>query len=106
MGEYHNEKAVPKTKWQKLIYIILCPVVVGIVVYILTLIEGETFRFGVALPIMIGVSIPQWIIILFFPHFYRTSRKGEKPKRNQILKSMIFYLLIFVIIIFVRLFFK
>lgn len=104
MRENQNEKFIPKTKLQKLIYIVLCPVVVGIVIYIITLIEGDPFRLKDALPLMIGVSIPQWVIILFFPHFYGSTRKEGKQKKNQILRNTIYYLLI--IILFIILFFN
>ncbi|WP_283154105.1 hypothetical protein [Guptibacillus hwajinpoensis] len=106
MGEYHNEKSILKTKLQKLIYIILCPVVVGIVIYIITLIEGEPFRLKAALPLMLGVSIPQWIIILFFPHFYGSPGKEERQKKNQILRNTIFCLLILTIILLIILLFN
>ena len=106
MREYQNEKYIPKTKLQKLIYIVLCPVVVGIVIYIITLIESDPFRLKDALPKMIGASIPQWIIILFFPHFYGSTRKEGKQKKNQTLRNTIYYLLILTITLLIILFFN
>ena len=106
MGEYHNEKSISKSKLQKLVYIVLCPILVGIVIYIITLIEDDPFRLKVALPLMIGVSIPQWIIILFFPHFYGALRNKEKQKKNPTLRNTIYYLLILTVTLLIILFFN
>ncbi|UOQ92295.1 hypothetical protein MUO14_17710 [Halobacillus shinanisalinarum] len=106
MREHYNEKFILNTKLQKLFYIILCPIVVAITLYIITLFEGEAFRLELALPIMIGVSLPQWIMILFFPNFYRHSKNEKKLKGNQFLKGTVFYLIILVLILLIALFFS
>lgn len=107
MGEDYNKKNKPMTKTQKFIYSIFCPFIVGLVVYLINLVEGEPFQLEVALPIMIGVSIPQWIGIWFLHDFYwRKSNEEGSEKKNQGLRYTIFLLFIISIVLFIILYFS
>ncbi|SDJ33642.1 hypothetical protein [Natribacillus halophilus] len=108
MGGDYNKKNKPMTKTQKLIYSMLCPFIVGFVVYLINLIEGEPFQLEVALPIMIGVSIPQWVGIWFLHDFYwrKSSNKEGYEKKNQGLRYTTFWLFIISIVLFIILYFS
>lgn len=86
------------TLGKKFFYVLVYPIMSVFTIYIITLLEGESFSFSEYWPNIVGATIGGCLVIFLLP-FPQSREKSTQPLRKKVMANIFFFSLVFAVVI-------